>query len=583
VRDRRRGARLAAGAAGALLALGACTAPAEEAPDEGPTSVTVAWDQPFTTYNAAATGSTSGDAALAHLTRAAFAVPDGEAGPGPALGTAEVLSQDPLRVRYALAEGATWSDGVPVDAADLLLDWAAGSGALDTPAADAAAAGEGAVLFGGRVSSGLARATAVPEVAPDGRSLTLAFDEPVADWPTALGAGLPAHVVARQALGATDPRAAKDAVVDAVQQGDPARLAPLSRAWATGSALLAAGAVTGAEAAERFPSTGPYAVREAGPDQVVLERTAGGEGYDQVVLRHLPDPQEAVRALAAGEVDVVSPPATAAVLTALRALEGVEVAAGAGDAAELLLLRTTGSRNPGVLADARVRQALARVVPRQEVVDELVAPVQADAVVRDSFLLGPADPGYAEAVAANGSAAFDDVDVDGARALLAQAGVTAPQVCVLHDPGNPRRAEVFALLQESAARAGFRITDCGAADWAAQLSRPGAWDAVLLGARSSGDPTDLRPLLTTGGAANPTGYSDPAVDGLFAELAATTDGARRAELVVRLDAALWQGAPAVPLFQAPALAAWSDEVLGVTPSALPWGVLEGVQDWRPAP
>jgi len=593
VAARRRGtpAGALAGVLATAVALGACTGPARETEDAGPTSVTVAWGQPFTSYNDEVTGSTSADAALRSLTRASFASrdADGELRLDPAFGSAEVLGEDPLRVRYAVADGVTWSDGVPVDAVDLLLDWAAGSGALNS-AGVRARPGPDAVFFDGEVGSGLAQASAVPEVSEDRTALTLTFDAPVADWQTALGAALPAHVVAREALGTAAPQAAKDAVLAAVEEGDAAALAPLSRTWTTGFALPAEG-VAGEEAAQRFPSTGPFAVREAGPERVVLERVReqgdgeqgnGEQGFDELVLRHVPDARAAVEALAAGEVDVVSPPPTAEVLAALEDLDGVRAAASPGDTAELLLLRTADSRNPGVFADQRVRQAFLRVVPRQEVVDELVAPLEPDAQVRDSHLLGPADPGYEEVVAANGSADYREVDVAGARALLAQAGVSAPEVCVLHDPDNPRRTEELALLQDSAAQAGFRVTDCGTPDWTARLSQPGAWDAVLLSGRSTGDPGDARAVYATGGGANATGYSDPTADGLFAELAGALDDGRRRELVAGLDAALWQGAPGVPLYQSPSLTAWSEQVVGIVPSALPAGVLWNAQEWRPA-
>ena len=48
-------------------------------------------------------------------------------------GSYEKVSDDPLTVKYTIADGVNWSDGTPVDAADLLLHWAALSRALDTP------------------------------------------------------------------------------------------------------------------------------------------------------------------------------------------------------------------------------------------------------------------------------------------------------------------------------------------------------------------------------------------------------------------------------------------------------------------
>ena len=46
-------------------------------------------------------------------------------------GTCTIDSLDPLTITYTINEGVTWSDGVQVDAADMLLDWAAQSGVFN--------------------------------------------------------------------------------------------------------------------------------------------------------------------------------------------------------------------------------------------------------------------------------------------------------------------------------------------------------------------------------------------------------------------------------------------------------------------
>ena len=126
-----------------------------------------------------------------------------------------------------------------------------------------------------------------------------------------------------------------------------------------------------------------------------------------------------------------------------------------------------------------VREAFLKVVPRRQILDTLVAPVHRHAPLRSSWLVLPGAEHYSTAVAANGSAAFDDVDVAGAQRLLASAGVEHPSVCVLFDSGNPRRKEEFALLRASAERAGFAVSDCSSPDWANLLGTPGAYDAAL--------------------------------------------------------------------------------------------------------
>ena len=49
-----------------------------------------------------------------------------------ALGEVEKVSDDPLKVKYTFGEDANWSDGTPVDAADLALTWAARSQHFNT-------------------------------------------------------------------------------------------------------------------------------------------------------------------------------------------------------------------------------------------------------------------------------------------------------------------------------------------------------------------------------------------------------------------------------------------------------------------
>ena len=46
-------------------------------------------------------------------------------------GTCTIDSLDPLTVTYTINEGVTWSDGTPVDGADLIIEWAAGSGVFN--------------------------------------------------------------------------------------------------------------------------------------------------------------------------------------------------------------------------------------------------------------------------------------------------------------------------------------------------------------------------------------------------------------------------------------------------------------------
>src|SRR5215207_1157337 len=176
--------------AAALLvgtALSACTPTTTVV--EG-SKVTVAVATPFTSANAATSfgRSTPTNADVAYLTGTGFGYYDDSYAlvEDRSFGTAEVLDESPFTVRYTIADGVTWSDGAPVDAADLLLSWAANSGSLNTPGFDDteyvdAATGQygddfpdDVIFFDGTIGNGLELATATPEIVQD-RALEVTY------------------------------------------------------------------------------------------------------------------------------------------------------------------------------------------------------------------------------------------------------------------------------------------------------------------------------------------------------------------------------------------------------------------------
>src|SRR5690606_31864384 len=71
--------------------------------------------------------------------------------------------------------------------------------------------------------------TETPEI--DGRSITLEYSKPYADWEVAIQVNLPAHAVGQRALGIDDPEEAAQAVVDAIVDNDSAALSEIARVW----------------------------------------------------------------------------------------------------------------------------------------------------------------------------------------------------------------------------------------------------------------------------------------------------------------------------------------------------------------
>ncbi|MEO5535451.1 MAG: ABC transporter family substrate-binding protein [Pseudolysinimonas sp.] len=590
--------RIVAVGAVAVVLLTGCTGPTVVAGSE----VTVAVAEPFTSLNPATSygRTTSTNANVAYLAGASFAYYDDQYRlvDDLSFGTAEIIADDPLTVKYTVSPDARWSDGTPIDAADLLLAWAANSGALNTPDFDDSsyvdpATGRyatdfpaGTVYFNGAVGAGLEKATQTPQLGSDGRTLYVHYDTFVPAWKTLLAPGIPAHVLQAIASGQTydDARKAKDDLIAAITTADQLALGKLARAWND------AYNVTATPADPRLLlSSGPYAVSAIDETGVTLDANSQYRGdrrpkIETIKLRYSPDELDTIKLLEDGDVDIITPEPKADTATTLGGIGGVTVVTGSESRNEHLDLQFADSRS-GMFGDERIRRAFLEVVPRQQILEQLVTPLQSDATVLDSFVLHPGSVGYADAVAANGSVAYSGTDVAGATALLAEAGVTAPTVCILYDPASDLRQTEFALIRDSAARAGFVVTDCSSPDWQGLLGVGGAYDAALF----AWDTSRLGPgaagsiFRSDSTLANFSRYSDPAVDTLVDQLAAEHDPAKQAALATQIDTALWDAAYGVPLYAYPTLTAVRDTVTGVTRSPQAHGVFWDAWQWAPAP
>jgi len=576
------------------LTLSGCSAPVLV---EG-TSITVAASQSFYSYNPKTSyGNSTANSSIVAATNSQFNHYDDvpKLVNDPSFGSYQVLSHDPFTVKYTIRSGVTWSDGTPVDAADLLLAWAANSGSLNTKGFDASkyvdqntgkftsSFPKNVVYFDGFSGNGLQLVTKTPKIGDDGRSLTLSYDKYFVDWRLVFGVGLPAHVVAGKALGITSHQKAKDALVKAITSDNTSQLAKISRFWNTGFNFTSM-----PRDHELVVGTGPYTLTAlVAGDHATLTANPHYVGdhqprFEKVTIKFISDPLAEVRALTSGEVDVIAPQAGADVVRALDAAKGVTVRPGFDGAYEHLDLQFANGRS-NVFANQLVREAFLKVVPREQILDQLITPLQKDARLRSSQVFLPGSDGYAHAVKVNGSSAYARVDVSGARALLAKASVVDPQVCILFDPSNPRRVTEFGLIQKSAALAGFVVTDCSSPDWRALLGAPGAYDAALYALRPSTlSITGSAAIFGSGATAtNHSFYADAKVDSLLGQLESSTDEATQKELLTKLDTQVWADAYGVPLYQFPTVTAFRSSVSGVSASPLPPGVLWNLWAWKP--
>jgi peptide/nickel transport system substrate-binding protein len=597
---RRTSAVLAVAAAGALV-LTACSSPATETEIDETTSVNVSWNQPmFSTNNLTSNGNATANANVIYLMTSFFNYYDGDLNlaKNEDFGTYEVVSEDPLTVKYTINEGVQWSDGQPVDAADMILWWGAQNDMFDTATGDQVESGddgsvtapEGTVYFDSS-SPAMNLITDFPEISDDNRSVTFTYTEPRSDWEVSMSQPSPiaAHALGEIALGIDDPAEAKQAVIDAFKNDDVAALGPISETWNNGFNF------TSLPDDERlYLSYGAYVITDFVENQyITLERnedyTWGPEPkVDSITIRYTEDPLAAVTALQNGEVDLIAPQSSVDVLATLEGIDGVTYTTGDEGTYEHvdLTFNNGGPFDPATYGgDAekalKVRQAFLKTIPRQEIIEKLIQPLKEDATTRDSFTVVPGSPTYDEVVAANDSAQWADVDIAGAQALLAEAGVTTPvDVRFLYGKSNVRRANEYQLIAASAAQAGFNVIDGGDDKWSSLLGG-GTYDASLFGWQSTNTfALNSEANYITDGVNNFGGYSNPAIDDLYSQMSTNTDPATETELTIAIEKQLNADAFGVNVFQFPGVVAHRDVLQGVSTISLSPTIFWNYWDWE---
>lgn len=590
VTARRRAARRSAAVVLCLIAavgLSACTPSDLVAGSE----VRIAVSAPLTSLNAASSHGrlSSTNAEVAALTGGVFGFRDarGELVLDESFGSAEVFALDPLTVRYEIAPGVRWSDGTALDAVDLLLAWAGGSGALADPGSD----DPDARYFDGAATGGIEFATQTPHLGSE-QVIFVHFDRYVPEWQTALAPGVAAHALAVVALDLDAEASAADAkaaVRDAIRTRDPVALAALSEVWNHGLDLDPDGDAPAPDPT-LWIASGPYVVDALDDDGgVALRANPEYDGdrrpaYETIRLRVVADPREVIDLVRSGEIDVAAPPLGPEVAEALTDLDGVRLEYGIQTRIEHLELQFDDARHTS-FDDPLVREAFLLTVPRAALVDELWGELAPGVEPLDSFVVGESAAAYTDVVTRNGSARFGEPDLVEAERLLAEAGETNPRVCILYDVENPQRELAYTLIADSAASAGFRVSDCSRPDWESALGVAGEYDAALFAwdTRALGPDTIGAVFRSDSAVANLNRYANTEVDRLIERLETPLTSEERAAALAAIDAALWADAYGVPLFSYPTVALVADAVGSVSPSPFAPGIASNAWEWRPAP
>jgi len=480
-------------------------------------------------------------------------------------------SDNPLTVVYKFNPKAVWDDGSPIGCDDMYLYWVANNGTLKTTDSK----GKSVTLFQTASTVGFDQTKSV-ECSPDGKTVTWTYASPFADWKAQVTnqGFVPAHVVAKAAgLGsAADIRKAYEA-------NDTATLKKLADFWNTGF-----NSDQGLKK-DVMLSGGPYIIADYQPDQsVTLARNPKYWGKpaaaDKIVFRIITDDTAQVQALANSEVQVIQPQPDPDLLNQLKGVSAVTSSVEGGFTFEHL---DFNFQLP-LFQDKAVRQAIAYCVPRQDMVDKLIKPINDKAQVLQNRMFEPFQSDYQD----TSGGQYDKVDIAKAKSTLEAAGYTLNgnvyekggqkvEFHLLHKD-TARRAGEFQLIQSSCAQAGISVLDEADPGWSAKTG-VGQFDAVVFGWTGGPLLSSQRSIYKT--PADKTNlnqnfgyYSNPTVDKLMDQLASETDPTKLAGIANDADKQIWADVATIPLFQYPDVVAFNKKVQNViynpTQFALSW-------------
>ncbi len=537
--------------------------------------ITVGIDQAPTGCNPnTATGNTFANRlVLSAVLPSAFSVDGtGQAQYDPALiDSAELHSTNPETVVYTLNPKAVWSDGVPITANDFIYAWQhQRTVPINTIGGDA------------NVST-TAGYDDIATMTPSnrGRTLTVVFSTPYADWQGLFDYLLPAHVLERTGWSPTctnvDPR------IDL--------------------------------------SGGPFEIASVSSTSIMLVKNPHWWGQppkiDRLRIRLATGPGQLAEWLHEGKIDVAAPTFfTSGFLSAVSSLPTVRSEVNISNTFLELEFATAGQ----LTSQPLVREAVAYAIDRQQLVNHVVGwadvniapalshlyaqgdaaypttppPIPLNATTTSTTTTVPSGPISAKTFpsTADPTQVVDDLVSAGYFRNTTGLWVNLaghPLVLKLAvDAGNGWAVQTAPLLAEQLRLEGItlQVLDEPNATIAGEQLQAGAVDMALLPLHTAAFPSATSawysPILDFSGgtgAQDWSNYNSPKVNNLFSQATRELDPVKAQPLYDAIDAQLWADMTALPLFAEPDALAWSAFVTGMDPGPYPQGLFSTILDW----
>lgn len=444
---------------------------------------------------------------------------------------------DPFTVTWRIREEARWSDGTPITADDFAFtyrtmlneDW-------DIEALQ---------------RSGFAEITATEAL--DDKTWRATFAAPFAPYRSLFETVLPAHVL----QGEDFNEVWEDGIIDP----------------ATGEAI----------------GSGPFLFEEweRGRQLTLVRNDAywGQSATLEGITFRYGDAATMLDQLAAGDLDLYLPQQSSPPLhERLRATPHVLVQVSPGPVWEHLDFNVDNE----LLAKPYVREAIARGIDREEIVDALLGGIIADPTVLQ-------DPFYLENQAEH-APTFDEYAHDPAAAVrlledngCSRNGVDSTFTCegtplsfrYLSTAGDDRRQELFRMIRSSLDEIGIAVVDDfrPPAEALRELLPAGDFDIANFAWVGSPEPHQAGLIFACDGALNHTGYCNEQVSALIQQGTRVVDDGERAALYHEASRLVARDLPLLPLFQHPETLAIDAKVGGVRLNATQWGPTWNTAEW----
>ena len=438
--------------------------------------------------------------------------------------SAEVVSVKPQTVVYQIDPRAVWSDGTPVTAQDFVYAWLsqAGAGRDIDGSVDSVASSAGYRDIASVVGSN------------GGKTVTVVFQTPFADWTSLFDDLLPAHVAERVGWN------------HGFDRFDPAVLV----------------------------SAGPFLVTSWTPgQQITFGRNPRWWGapanLDRIVVQAVPGAPAMAQALRSGAAQVAYPAGfDSSYLAQISSSPQLQSSSSLGTTSLQLVFNVRHAP----LDVSEVRQGIAHAIDRASLVSTLVQPLAPLVWEDNDHLFANTEPWYAD-----DAGGYAQPDPAAAARLLASGGLVPDTRGTWTEHGvpltldfrwaadDPWSASVAPALVAQLVDAGFDVTSTPLtmASLLDSVLPSGAFDLALAPLETSAFPSSMAgvfgspPAAGTGGARNWSGFDDPHVDALFTQAAQELAADQDRQLYRQIDMALWAAMPTVPLFAEPTVLASS--------------------------